>query len=306
MERGGSVCARRWLAAGVAALALAWGCSGGGGGGGSNEVTQTFDMPVASKVKDVPLNTGVARDFVGTYHTPQVPNPLALTALTVDVGATLASAGLTKTGTRKAASPWGFGAPGGGPDADVIVRVAPAADAATVCSTGIQYGPYAVTLAGGTVDPPDPVEADPATLSIVNTGAVALCVRVIPKVDATLNLARVALKATTCEAEASDLAGDWTGTYACDNSPGCGDEGGTVDLTITQDGHSAHYSDGTADYDGTVCGGVFRFNGAGPGYTEDGVFTLRADGTATKTSTWRDFPAGFCSGSCRDSLHRVN
>jgi hypothetical protein len=308
MEIDGSVRRRTGTVAALAFLALgAAACSGGGGGGGGgNEATQTFEMTsVAAKASNVPLTTNVTKEFVGTFHTPTVPGPLALTALTVDVNATLGSISVTKPGTRKAAPAFGFAAPSDGPLVDVTVRVS--ADEATVCSNGIPYGPYTVTQSGASaiVSPSDPLTADQATLSIVNTGQVAICVALLPHQDAMLSVAKAVVEATTCEVGADDIAGTWSGTYTCTNDPGCAPEGGDITLTITQSGHSAHYEAGDAAYDGTVCGGVFRFDGGGPGYTEGGTFIRRPDGSATKTSTWRDAFGGACGGSCQDSLHRV-
>jgi hypothetical protein len=289
----------------LAALALGTsGCSGGGGGGGANETTQHFELSVAAKAANVPLTNGTSVPFVGTYHAPHVPGPMAFTALKLDAAATLATASLTKTGSRKADPAWGFSSPAA-TDADVTLFVG--ADEATVCASGIRYGPFGVTLGGA---PPDPLEADQATLSILNRGSAAVCVLVVPHVDATLNVGKVAVDATTCEVPAQDIGGEWTGTYQCINSP-CGSDGGPVTLFITQDGHSAHYTDdGGATYDGTVCGGVFRFNGGGtdPGgdYTEGGTFFLNADGGASKSSTWRYVAPDACAGSCSDTLSRVS
>jgi len=290
------------LLAGLALFAVGAGCSSSGDGGG-NEAVQSFEFTsFAGKATNVPLASGALQKIVGTYQTPKVPGPLALNALTVDVGATLGSVTLTKPGSQKATPAFGFAAPDS-PLVEVTLFVAPATDEATVCDTGIAYGPYTITQSGLTSV--DSLEADQATLSIINTGSVAICVAMLPHQDRTLNVARVAVTATTCEVGAEDIAGIWSGTYACNNSP-CDDDGGDITLTITQapGSHSAHYADSEAEYDGTVCGGVFRFNGAGPGYTEKGTFIRQSDGTATKSSRWvsDDFA---CSGTCSDTLARI-
>ncbi len=77
-------------------------------------------------------------------------------------------------------------------------------------------------------------------------------------------------------------------------------------MPVTQAGgtsYSAHYEDGEAVYDGTVCGRIFRYNGSGPGYTEEGQLTMSSDGTeATKRSTYQNLGGGC--GSCVDTLDR--
>ena len=80
---------------------------------------------------------------------------------------------------------------------------------------------------------------------------------------------------------------------------------GTVELTITQQGRSASYTDDAgAMYDGTVCGTAFSFKGGLTGsYQESGKFTLNSDGTAGKVSSYTPL-GGACTGRCIDELTR--
>jgi hypothetical protein len=287
------------------------GCDGGGGGGGggddSGESDTSISVPLNAFVDTISLDGSQPTQFKFTYNLPVGARPYTgftvdfadtLQAVSVDVSAS--GAGLREGGYQTIVQPYQE------TSAMMTVRVASAAQEETVCQVGELYGPY--TIYGSTAYEPESVDpqtaqATQATLSIVNTGAFSICIEITSPVDATLSVSAIDIDVEPCETPPADIAGVWTGTYSCENI-GCSDEGGDILLTITRDGYSAHYeSEGGAVYDGTVCGNTFRFNGGADSYTEEGVFTLNADGSGSKTSSWvgKD---GICSGQCTDALQR--
>jgi hypothetical protein len=182
----------------------------------------------------------------------------------------------------------------------VSFRVAPAADEATVCDTGVLQGPYTIKggalVDGKTVTPSQPV------LRNINTNDIAICLIITSPVDAILNASadKVVVNTDTCDQPAADISGTWSGNYSCTDS--CYTDGfaGIVELSIEQDGYGATYTDDEGgSYEGTVCGNVFKFSGGGPGYTESGTFTLNADGSGSKTSSWAN-TENSCHGDCSD------
>jgi major membrane immunogen (membrane-anchored lipoprotein) len=181
----------------------------------------------------------------------------------------------------------------------VSVRVGPASEADTVCQTGALQGPFEVT--GNTVTGGKTTTSSQPILRHINSGDISLCLIITSPVDATLNVNAdsVAIGTDTCDEPAADISGFWYGDYSCTNS--CDPNGfdGFVELTITQDGYGATYTDYEANYEGTVCGNTFKFSGEGPGYVESGTFVLNADGSGSKTSSWSD-TMDSCHGTCSD------
>jgi hypothetical protein len=185
----------------------------------------------------------------------------------------------------------------------ISVRVG-SSDDPDVCSNGQLYGPYTVT--GNAVSGDATASTDQPTLRLANQGDLAICTIITSPVNATLSASLDNVQAQTkeCTEAPHNLAGSWEGEYSCTSS--CGNDSGWVFLTIEQDEYSATYTDGSADYEGTVCGNRFKFSGAGPGYTESGTFILNADGSGSKTSTYQ-YTDSSCGGSCSDpNLMRVS
>ena len=148
------------------------------------------------------------------------------------------------------------------------------------------------------VQPPS-YTASQDVLDIYNSGSVSTCTRIMPSVNATASMSGMEADIEPCSLPPSDFSGTWSGTYSCTGS--C-PESGAITLTVTQDGSSASYSDGSASYSGHICGDVFSFRGGAGGYDESGKLTLTGPNSATKNSFFRASP--ICSGSCVDSLTR--
>lgn len=104
-----------------------------------------------------------------------------------------------------------------------------------------------------------------------------------PPFDAYVTVPEVVVDFQPCAPPASNIVGNWSGTYQCDNF-GTPDDGGTVSLNITQNADgSYHYVDeGGAGYDGHICGNKFKFKGGKTGlYTESGTLVVNGN-SATK------------------------
>lgn len=280
------------------------GCDSSSGNSDGSGSSTTTDFPLAGMASDIDLTAGVTRSFKIRYDLVGLG---AYTDLKIDLLKSLANTTVTFPPAAGLAPVADFGEN----QVRVVAMVGSAVEYDTVCETGYSYGPFYISANESqqptSVDPPT-VTASPATLSHVNAGSFSACVQIYSPVSATVSVDDLAIGTEPCELDAADIAGTWSGTYSCMNS-GTGDCSDDIDqpitLYITQDGHSAEYTDGEAEYEGIICGNVFRFNGAGPGYTESGTFTLNADGSGTKTSDWvSDF--GECSGGCVDSLQRVS
>jgi len=194
--------------------------------------------------------------------------------------------------------------------AEVSVRVGTVDDAAAVCESGIDQGSYSVTYGSGSspssVDPPTGTVSRAAMGLLYGSSTPIACVSIVSDTDATVGVETdsAAVELTDCNEEPADIDGYWTGTYTCTNScyPSDDDLVREITLHIDQNGSSATYTDSEAKYQGSICGNVFKYESiSAPGYTEYGTFTLNADGSAGKTSTWTD-TAGLCHGDCQDSL----
>jgi hypothetical protein len=104
----------------------------------------------------------------------------------------------------------------------------------TVCSDGFEFGPFNMTLDEGLRAvgvTPASVDADPATVNIVNKGAFFMCLELQSPIDLEFTVPSVTMSQETCEIGYQDVSGTWTGSYSCENT-GCADEGGSITLTI--------------------------------------------------------------------------
>lgn len=195
--------------------------------------------------------------------------------------------------------------------AQMFLRVAASEAIETVCAFGELYGPFDVMLDSAfqpaTVSP-GTASATQATIDVVNTGAYSLCVQVLPPIDAIVDLNRLGFTVSDCSEPPADISGTWGGTFSCNDN--CDSGSGSVTLTIEHsetDSSIATYTDESgASYQGTVCGNRFSFKGGiASSFEESGTFVLNADGTASKTSTYKETPPGICTGTCLDALVRV-
>jgi hypothetical protein len=307
-----------WLRAlGLVTIMIAltgMGCGGGGGGGGESQADQGGDngteriyVSVADYIKDIEVTANQPTEIKFTYELASPSQ--AYTAISIDLQETLDSVSVNVAGLNKS-NPLGFLAnlvsvASAATEAQVTARIGYAEDVDTVCQTGSLYGPFTITgtTQPETIDPPT-ISAEPSALSVINTGSFVVCLEVVSPVNAIINVDEVAVDVTPCEETPADFSGTWTGTYSCTNVGCPDDENVPITLTVTQDGHSAHYTDDQGgSFQGTVCGNVFRFNGTGPGYRESGTLTLTGEDKATKTATWVA-DDNSCKGDCTDNLAR--
>jgi hypothetical protein len=295
--------------------------SGGGGGdddgdGSSGGNSETYVISLGGLADDIELAAGqtTSHRFIGTTPGPKrTYNDITLNLQQILDAGYLETTSIRQAKTdepaAKATSPrqpnpiyqW-----------EVSLRFSDSADLSTVCEEGWLYGPYTVS---GTNKPETAetasVSAEPATVDLVNYGSFAMCIEISSPIDLTLSIKDYSVDVATCDEDPADFAGTWTGTYSCYNEgeENCDDEiNQPITLTITQEGHSAKYTDdGDAFYEGTVCGNVFAFNGGVEGeygYVEKGKFTLNSDGTLGKESSFVSAD-GSCTGSCEDLLERA-
>jgi hypothetical protein len=275
-------------------------------------------IAVSNLGKNIDLNAGVAKQIVVTkdaFDIDKFGGPITdltinlfdhLKALTLSNPAVPKETGSSDSAGRAAAKITG---------SKMTIRVARFEDSDTVCSTGELYGPFDIALeddfTASSVSPPT-ATATAHTLDIINTGGYSVCIEVTPVINATASLDFVEVDIGNCDEAPADIAGTWSGPYSCVNdlNPACNDSG-TVTLTIVQDGSdpsiASYTDDGGAMYQGRVCGNRFSFQGGvASSYDESGTFVLQGDGSATKTSSYRDIgPSPFCSGQCSDSLGRI-
>jgi len=187
---------------------------------------------------------------------------------------------------------------------EMYAYISSASESASTCVSGEKYGPFTISVENNnqpsSVSPAKATATKP-TLSIVNAGSFSVCLEVVSPIAAKADLDGVSINATSCNQSPDDIDGIWTGTYSCTNQ-GTSNDGGDISLRITQNGYSASYTDGEATYKGTVCGNVFEYDGGVEGaYKETGTFTLKSNGSALKTSSWKS-TIDESSGDCTDNL----
>lgn len=190
----------------------------------------------------------------------------------------------------------------------MYVRIGASVD--TVCQDGFLYD--TITFNGNGYIDPSTVSAAPSSVSIINSGSAAMCIQILSEESATINISNVSIDATPCNQAPANISGTWKGKYTCINygCADCNEVNLPVKFTITYpdplDKTRAVYTDGTATYNGTVCGNVFKFDGGDPGlYKENGTFVLNNNGTGTKNSTWySEYNPDTFWGTCTDNIHR--
>lgn len=277
----------------------------------SSNVDGSARLTVSNLGKSISLSTGVTKEisFPVTVNSSQFPEPLS--AINLNLKNHLSE--LTVSGTT-ASIPFPLQAikiaHAAIEGTQILLRVAYIEQLATVCTDGEVYGPFSITLAD-TLAPmsvtPETASATQQTLDVINTGGYAVCIQIIPVVNAIVDLDSIIVDTQNCSQAPANISGDWTGPYSC---TGTCQESGTVLLTISQDQDNpsiATYTDTSgASYEGRVCGSRFSYSGGEPdAYDESGTFVLNPDGSASKSSQYIDLDPGFCTGSCSDSLTRL-
>jgi hypothetical protein len=147
----------------------------------------------------------------------------------------------------------------------------------------------------------------PAGVEAAAEGEFSLCFESSVSVDAALTLSELfgsfAIEPPEDCAAPRQVAGEYSGTYACTDDCG-GTEGGNITLRVLQAEHTGLYFDDLgAFYLGSVCSGSFSFFGGAMGYYESGTLTFTDEG-ATKTSQYHSVFSG-CGGTCEDTLTLV-
>jgi hypothetical protein len=264
---------------------------------GENPNPTRVSFPLEGAVSGVQLQAGVPQDLMFTLQMP--PEMESVQGVELDIEGTLMHGELTDVSVLSLLS-----RAGEPPTAVAYMRVG--TDTATVCSEGIAYGPFNVSQSTSLEVNPPTATADSATVQIINTGSVVICMNITTNFDATFSLDSLEVDVTQedCATPAA-FAGTWSGTYQC--SDGCSGKpfGGKIELVVTQNGTSASYSDGDDVYTGTICGNLFRFERHDEFEIERGTMTLTDANHAIKRSTWRLTNPPYCSGNCEDVLTRA-
>lgn len=284
-------------------------CGGSGSGGSKQDnsgsgpsALNTIDVPVSALIGDVEVSSDDANIFKFVFDMPI--DIVSVSDMTVDLTKSLSALTVTPDVSKTF-----YAALDGSDTAQVYAYVATASDNEVVCDTGEQYGPFDITISDTfqpvSIDPPQ-ATATPSTLWIINSGSFSVCLELHSPIAGNLDIGSAAVATESCNQEPMNIAGDWEGTYSCTNT--CGNDGGSILLTIRQDGDRATYTDESgASYSGMVCGDTFTFDGGAETFTESGEFRLTDNiNTARKTSNWKNLPQyAACSGSCIDNLTRV-
>jgi len=276
-------------------------CSGDSSTDGNSDGDLSVSIPLDGGMQNIQLPANQVVNFMLTLQVP--PEIKMVESATIDVKETLKNASVSFEGNfLKAAFMAAFFQDD--VTGSMFIKVGDTPE--TACSSTITYGPY--NLSAGFFGSPEPQEIslDQPSIQIVNLGTVALCMQMQSSVDAMISIEDIAVDVTQSDCpDAADFSGIWEGTYTCGSSCG-GEFGGSIQLTVTQNGTSASYvDDGEYIYSGTVCGDVFRFKRTDEDETESGTLTLIDATHAVKRSTWRSLSVPTCFGNCVDSLSRV-
>jgi len=292
----------------LSAALILWFFSCGGGGSGSRSLDGDITVNIGSSGKNIPLEASVtwSRVFSVNYNVTGFGGPY--TALSMNLQENLAGIDFTPLVAAAAA-----GRQSKALLADtgqMWLYVGRLEDFGTVCESDQVYGPFDITLDAGSQPSsvsPATAQASAETMDIINIGAYSVCVKVVSPIDAEVDLNSVGFNIAQCDEPPADISGTWTGPYYCE---GTCPEADTVTLVITQDPDDpsiATYTDSWANYEGTVCGNRFSFSGGSANSSESGTFVMDPGGTtATKESTYRNYPPGTCSGPCYDDLTRID
>jgi len=285
----------------IVSIVIFSGC--GKGSSGDTENSVKYDIPLQLLVNDVDVKANEQNQFSFNYDFPFFTP--AFTNFSVDLNQTLKDINISPSGANNKASSRMI-SDRSTDQVQMYAYISSTTESSSTCQDGERYGPFTVEVENGnkanSITPAKATATKP-TLSVVNSGAFTLCLEIVSPIAAKLDVDGVSIEATTCGQEPANIAGQWSGTFACTNE-GTSNDSGDILITIIQDGYSAKYSDGEASYKGTVCGNIFEYEGGVPyAYDESGTLTFNADGSAKKTSSW-DSIYDDSSGNCEDSLQR--
>ncbi|MCP4568296.1 MAG: hypothetical protein GY841_12025 [FCB group bacterium] len=285
----------------VIALLICSGCGDDSSPTGGNPPGSptNISVPMDGALDDIQLLANQTTQVNVTLHVP--PSVGVIASAELDVVGTLEHVNVTAASKLKGL----LAMLSGQATAQAYIRVG--SDPETVCQEGILYGPFQIAQ-GFFGDPsPEAISLDEPTVQLLNGGMVAICIDFISTFDANFSIEEMEFDVTSEDCGTpSDFAGYWSGPFECGHS--CDDEpfGGTVGLTVTQDGSTASYVDLSDDsYTGTICGNKFRFERIELNEIERGTMTLIDNNYAIKRSTWRTRSEPYCFGDCVDTLTRT-
>jgi hypothetical protein len=267
--------------------------------------TATITIPMGDTLRNVPVLANQTTRVVFTHAIP----PTTVTSWKPNLAATISQIQVTVPAPVSVLDALALVRAAATESVSLSVRVAPASQRSTVCTTGIPYGPFTVGLTSAflpsTVSPSTP-EADAQTLAVMNAGAYVICVQIMSPVALTVSLDGWVVDVQhDCAAATVNFAGPWSGTYTCTDTCTNAPFGGSVQLTVTQDatGKASYTDEGGTTFSGTVCGDEFRFVHNAADETERGSLRLTGSNAAQKTSTWLHSTL-LCGGVCTDTLAR--
>jgi len=304
-----SICAASNRIAALFTFFLLFSLSGCGGSstvpattaGGTNSVN--FNNQAQNPTHNTNFVAAVSQDFttVNTFDVAALGGPFK--SVTIDV--TKALGNITGLGLRPSNTANKTGAKSAGATVQIYTGMSEEQDG--LCdSVSASYQTLTVYL--NDLDRLDSVEpstftASQAVVDIYNTGSVATCTRVTT-VSAVNNVSMSGLEADyeSCTEAPGDFDGEWKGTFRCDDGPFQ-----DITLNVTQNGGTATYFDGEANYSGFICGNIYSFRGGdGATYNESGKMVIDATNpdSATKTSSYRTTTFPPFPGRCMDDLTR--
>jgi hypothetical protein len=265
----------------------------------------TITIPTGDTLRNVPVLANQTTQVVFTHAIPRT----TVTSWKPNLSATMSQVHVTVPAPVTFLDAVALVRAAATESVSLSVRVAPANQRSTVCTTGIPYGPFTVSLTSAflpsAVSPSTP-EADAQTLAVMNAGAYVICVQIMSPVALTFSLDGWVVEVEhDCAAATANFAGPWSGTYTCTDTCTNAPFGGSVQLTVTQasTGSASYADEGGATISGTVCGDEFRFVHNAADETERGSLKLTGANTAQKTSTWLHSTL-LCGGVCTDTLAR--
>ena len=292
----------------VAVLAgtLAACTSGSSSDPGASVTAAQVTLPTGDTLLDVPV---VANQTTRIVYTHAIP-PTTITSWKPNLSASLGQLRVTIPPPASPAAVLGLVQAALTESASVMFHIAPADQRETVCTGGVQYGPYVVGLSSAflpTTVAPTTATANAQTLSIMNAGPFAVCLEVLSPVGGSFSLDGWVVDVEhDCATPATNFAGTWSGTFQCSNTCTGQPMSGSVQITVTQDasGRVSYTDDGGDTFSGTACGNEVRFVRNAALSTERGVLRLTGANRAENRSSWRYSLSPFCGGECVDVLSR--
>jgi len=267
---------------------------------GTNSVN--FNNQAQNPTQNINFTAGIPLDFptVNSFDVAALGGPFK----SVTIDATKALSNITGPGLRPSNTANKTGAKSAGATVQIYTGMSEEQDG--LCdNVGASYQLLTVYLNDlGRLDSVEPstFTASQDVVDIYNTGSVATCTRITTNVNAVASISGLEADYETCTEAPGNFGGTWEGTFICDGNPP-----EFIRLTVAQNGGTATYFDGEANYSGFICGDVYSFQGGdGVTYNESGKLVIDDTNpdSAIKTSSYRSIAGLPFSGSCTDNLTR--